>query len=369
MTRRAAPIAALVVVVALLATFFYAAAPAGASFHLVSIREVFAGTDGAQFVELQMYSGGQTQVQGASVRVFDAAGQEVGSFAFANNMPNGANQASMLVATTAAETRFNIQADLEMTAVIPAAGGKICFAGTIDCVAWGNYSGSASGVGTPFAPTTGLPADQSMERKISGGNDPALLDAGDDTNDSAADFQLAPPSPRNNAGATGGASPSPDPSASPSPSTTTSPTPDPTPVGDPPPPLTRITRPGDAGPFRAGRLLQFRGTATSDLLGAGDTITVFIALRRQMTNGSCTWWFRDIYGSRFKPGSCNAAMNNMLRATGGTRWSYQLSRALGSSIGTRTRNYTLFSSGRCTCSPFTESSFQRGRNRVTFEIR
>ena len=362
MTRRAAPVAALLVVIALLATFIYSAVPAGASFHEVRIREVFAGADGAQFIELQMYSAGQGQVQGASVRVFNATGQEVGSFVFANNMSIGANQASMLVATPAAETRFGVPADLEMTAVIPAAGGKICFAGTIDCVAWGNYSGPATGSGTPFAATTGLPADQSMERKISGGTNPSALDHQDDTDNSAADFQLAPPSPRNNAGVTGGASPTPDPSTSPSPSTSASPTPDPTPIGDPPPPLTRITRPGNAGPFRAGRLTQFRGTAESNF---GGTITVFIALKRQKTDGRCSWWA----GSRFEPGPCNAVMSNMLQATGGEEWSYRLSRVLGSSIGTRTRNYTLFSSGRCTCSPFTESSFQRGRNRVTFEIR
>lgn len=186
------------------------AAPAYATFHLIKITEVFAGTAAdpdAQFVELQMYSGGQTQTAGQQVIVYDATGVQQNAFVFENNLQNGDAQSHLLVATPAAETDFGVHADLEMTAVLPAAGGKVCWgtpAFLVDCASWGNYTGQSteqqpgSMTGTPFNAATGLVPGQSMERKISGGSDPNKLDAGDDTDDSATDFQLAAPSPEAN---------------------------------------------------------------------------------------------------------------------------------------------------------------------------
>jgi predicted aconitase with swiveling domain len=175
--------------------------PALASFHLTKIEELFPGSvdaPNAQFIELQMYASGQNFVTGKSVVVTNAAGAPVGTFTFPGNVSNGQDQATILLATPEAETLFGVSADLAMTPVIAAAGGSACWAGTIDCVAWGSYSGPTTNTGPPFSPA-GLVLGQSMERKTGGGTDPNQLDAGDDTNDSSADFQLATPSPMPNA--------------------------------------------------------------------------------------------------------------------------------------------------------------------------
>jgi Ca2+-binding RTX toxin-like protein len=186
------------------------ASPASANHHLMKIREVFAGAPGqpsAQFVELQMHAAGQHVVAGKQVVVYDSTGASVGTFTFPANVTGTANQSSILIATSAAATFFGVTPDLTMTPVIPAAGGKVCFLrptplSIVDCVSWGSYSGSSVGTGTPFNPVGGLVSGSSALRDISGGTSPTLLDAADDTNDSAADFDLADPTPRNNAGAT-----------------------------------------------------------------------------------------------------------------------------------------------------------------------
>lgn len=182
--------------------------PVLAAQHLMKVVEVYVGPasdSDAQFIELQMWAGGQNQVQGHSVQVLDATDTILGTFTFNNAVANGANQSRILLATAAAESRFGVAADLAMTSVIPLAGGKICFDG-FDCVSWGNYTGDAtnpSPTGTPFNASGGLSAGEAIVRDISAG-DPELLENADDTNDSAADFQaVTSASPTNNAGATG----------------------------------------------------------------------------------------------------------------------------------------------------------------------
>lgn len=218
--RRASVVAALAASVVAAALW---AAPAGATFHFIKITEVFAGTAAqpdAHFVELQMYSGGQNQVATHSVVVYDAAGVQTATFTFTNNVSNGADQAYVLVATPEAEAELGVQADLEMTPALAREGGKVCWepALQVDCVSWGSYSAGATdqggnATGTPFNQATGLVPGQSMTRKVSGGPRPAKLDEADDTNDSAADFESATPSPVPNR--TAGPSPSPSPSDGP----------------------------------------------------------------------------------------------------------------------------------------------------------
>ena len=180
-------------------------ATATASFHLMNIVEVFIGpaaNPDAQYVELQMYSPGQTQLQGAEVRFFGPDGTPTGSATFASGVPVGTNRSSVLVATQEAEALFGITADLLMQPDLVGEGGKVCFAGTIDCVSW-----ASSPTANAFtAGDTGIPGGAAIVRDVSGGSDPAGLDASDDTNDSAADFDLDVPSPRNNAGLVGAAS-------------------------------------------------------------------------------------------------------------------------------------------------------------------
>lgn len=187
---------------------FVFASPAQASFHEIRITEIFPGTSQvpeAQYVELQMYSPNQTETTNQKVIIYDESGIELAAFTFPRNMPNGASQTHILVATQEAEDLFGVTSDLGMSDEIIPEGGKVCW-GTdslmVDCASWGGYlggDGSSGGqAGPPFNPSGGLVLGQSMTRKISGGTDPSKLDAADDTNRSADDFQFASPTPENN---------------------------------------------------------------------------------------------------------------------------------------------------------------------------
>ncbi len=182
-----------------------AAAPAHAVFHLMKVVEVFTGTPAApnaQYVVIQMYTSGQNLVGGHDVIVYNAAGVEVAGYTFPGSVANGSNQAKILIATPEAVSFFGINADLTMSATMMAAGGKVCF-DTIDCVAWGAYTGSATGVGTPFNASGGIPAGRAAIRRLNIAGSPTSLDAADDTNNCANDFLAGTPAPRNNAGILG----------------------------------------------------------------------------------------------------------------------------------------------------------------------
>lgn len=179
-----------------------------ASFHLMKITEIFAGKSGdlnAQYVMLQMYSGGQNLVMGHTVTVYDAAGVVAGTFTFPTDVPSGNSQDYILLATAEAETLFSISADLVITPALAAAGGKVCFE-DIDCVSWGSFSGSSSSPspsGTPFGYPDGIQTGHAIRRDISHGN-ASTLQEGDDTNDSRDDFDCVNTAmPINNAGASG----------------------------------------------------------------------------------------------------------------------------------------------------------------------
>ena len=183
-----------------------ACAPALATFHLMKVVEVFPGTavaPNAQYVVIQMYAAGQQFVGGHAITVFNGAGTLTGTFTFPGNLPNGANQAKILIATSQAESFFGLTADLIMSPSILSAGGKVCWAGTLDCVAWGAYTGGSAGVGTPFNASTGLVSGRAAVRRLNIAGSASTLDAGDDTDNSATDFVLGLPAPRNNAGVLG----------------------------------------------------------------------------------------------------------------------------------------------------------------------
>jgi cysteine-rich repeat protein len=192
-------------VVALL--FAIAAFSAQATFHLVKVVEVFPGTaasPSAQYVVIQMYASGQEFVGGHAITVFNGAGTQVGTFTFAGNVGNGANQAKILIATPQAQAFFGVTPDLTMTAALISAGGKVCWAGTLDCVAWGAYTGGTAGVGTPFnASGGGLLSGRAAIRRLDIAGSASVLDAGDDTDNCANDFVSGLPAPRNNAGVLG----------------------------------------------------------------------------------------------------------------------------------------------------------------------
>jgi hypothetical protein len=192
-----------------LSVLVFQSVPATASFHLVKIVEVFPGTTSdpaAQYVVLQAYFAGQNFVARHSLTVFDATGTQVGTFTFGSNVSNGANLATMLIATASAQDLFGINADLTMTPAIQPGGGAVCW-DVFDCVAWGSFDAAnllPRPPGTPFNAPDGLLLDMAMHRDLSGGG-------------AVTGFAFAPPAPRNNAGQSGTLGPTPTPSATPTP--------------------------------------------------------------------------------------------------------------------------------------------------------
>jgi hypothetical protein len=184
----------------------FAAAPAQAAFHFMKVREVFPGTSGAShndaFVELQMFAPGQNFVSGHEITTHSADGDPTGPpIVMPFDVPNGENQRTVLIGDTAVPDADFTEGTLNTRLLVT--GGAVCFpdAEPPDCVSWGIFFNNAAlpapGSGTPIA-AGGIPDGSSIERSIAP-NCPTLLEAADDTNNSATDFAIAAPSPRNNA--------------------------------------------------------------------------------------------------------------------------------------------------------------------------
>lgn len=171
---------------------------ASASFHLISIREVAPNpvANGA-FIELQMYASGQTQLAGHGISIFDAdGGLPVTQFNLFANAANGETQRTFLIGddlTPGAPDFVNPQLSSALGGLGP--GGAACF-DTVDCVSWGNFTGTGL-PSPPGAPAPAIPSGQSLTRSIAPGC-ATLLESTDDSDDSATDFALTTPSPRNN---------------------------------------------------------------------------------------------------------------------------------------------------------------------------
>jgi hypothetical protein len=184
-----------------------AVAPAArGNHHEIKISEVFHGSGAnidAEFVELQMYSPGQNVFVGNTPRIRFYI--ETGSTGFAEftTNPTGGSQRTILAATTQAVTDLALPTpDLTYADgnYLANTGGAVCFEsvpfGNIDCAAYGDYNNAINnlpGIGTPeTAPALG----SSIARSIAPGC-PTLLEASDDTGDSATDFVLLDtPTPR-----------------------------------------------------------------------------------------------------------------------------------------------------------------------------
>jgi Ca2+-binding RTX toxin-like protein len=190
-----------------------AAAPASASFHLMRISEIHADGDGLgpdnDYVELQMYAPGQNFVQTHYLRTYDNSGAPLATYQFPNSVPNGESQRTILIASGptvvgGVSPDFNAGSDLNLT---KNTSGALCYidqlpATGLDCVAYGfsGYTiqgGAPSPFGTPALGINGLMDGQTLQRTEARGCR-LQLDPADDTNDSAADFSLGAPSPRNN---------------------------------------------------------------------------------------------------------------------------------------------------------------------------
>ena len=179
--------------------FFLTPQQAAGAFHLMRIDEVMAGADGdasIQFVELQMETSGQNIVSGHTIQFYNSAGAQTGTFIFSSNVSNFASGASILIGTTAFASASSVAPDFTMSSDIMAPDGRVCFE-TWDCVAYGNFTGSNAGYGSPAA---ALPFTGNSSLKRAGSTD---------TNNNASDFSLSAPAPRNNANETGTFTPPP----------------------------------------------------------------------------------------------------------------------------------------------------------------
>jgi hypothetical protein len=175
-----------------------AAPSASATFHEMSIREVYPGSalePSSEYVELQMWRSGQNFVGGHVLRTYDASGGEAERF-LAADVSNGANQSTILIATAAAASHFGVAADDELPLAdrLDPAGGAVCWE-AIDCVSWGSFKGKLpSPAGTPAAT---IPDQMALRRTIAPGC-PTLLEPTDDHNNSLADLSAVFPAPRPN---------------------------------------------------------------------------------------------------------------------------------------------------------------------------
>ncbi len=178
---------------------------ASATFHLISVREVYPGSaasataEEAEYVELQMYSSDQNLVGEHILATYSASGVATKNV-LAADVPNGATQSTILLATPEAEAQFGSTADgaLSPSGQLDPAGGAVCWE-TFDCVSWGSFSGQASlpsPAGPPATPA-GIPDGMALRRAIAPGC-ATLLESGDDSDGSAVDFSAVFPSPRPN---------------------------------------------------------------------------------------------------------------------------------------------------------------------------
>ncbi|HEY0390548.1 MAG TPA: hypothetical protein VGC63_02435 [Solirubrobacterales bacterium] len=187
------------------------APPALATFHEMSIREVYpGGANDASYVELQMWAGAQNFVATHRLVAYNADGSVNDDFALPANVASGANQATILVADSQYFPRFDEKpapdaSDAQLN--LSPAGGAVCWieGAPPDCLAWGDFSGPlpshvpALKVGNPASPS-GVSAGKALRRSIANGC-ATFLDPPptDDSDDSATDFNEVEPAPRDNA--------------------------------------------------------------------------------------------------------------------------------------------------------------------------
>ena len=174
------------------------------AFHLMKVSEVFPGTNAdvnTAFIELKMFDAGQNLVGGHKVDYYTASGTLLGSFTFPSNVANGESQRSILIGDTAAAGAPDFVVDQLGDALHPgtATGGAVCFpdAQPPDCVSWGNFTPQAGFPNTQSVNAAAIPDGSSLSRSTTPGC-PNLLEASDDTDNSAFDFFAGPPTPTNN---------------------------------------------------------------------------------------------------------------------------------------------------------------------------
>lgn len=122
------------------------------------------GDDEVQYVELRMLEAGQQALAGIGVLYFDdASGSTDGRrfFGFQQNVANSGNGVKVLVATAKARDQSGVTPDFVLPAgFLRPQAGRVCYGFaseqgivTVDCVAYGDFTGATGGFGSP-TPTT-----------------------------------------------------------------------------------------------------------------------------------------------------------------------------------------------------------------------
>jgi hypothetical protein len=174
---------------------------ATASFHLTKIREVHRGADNAHsYVMLQLPADGEGFLMNHYVSFRSADGQIDGDHVITANAVNMQSQRTFLVGGSAVPGSDSPGADDQFVD----ADGAVCYEtgggglGGLDCVSWGSFTGNITPLSSPAgSPAAGLAVGQSLVRTISRGC-ATVLDAPDDSDNSAADFSIGTPIGRPN---------------------------------------------------------------------------------------------------------------------------------------------------------------------------
>jgi hypothetical protein len=205
--RRTSAFATLLAIAA--AGLLLGASSASATFHLIKVREISPGTDGLDnsYIEVQMYAGYQSFLSnGAALAICNSNCSSMTTYSSFADVANGSNQDTVLFGDTGVSSGgkdFDVGLNLDTIK----AGGAVCYLsepGYHDCVSWGNFSanstltGAYGAVADPGTPAPALTPGMALRRSIASGC-PTALEAGDDTNNSAADFEPVTPNPRSNA--------------------------------------------------------------------------------------------------------------------------------------------------------------------------
>jgi hypothetical protein len=201
-----------------------AAAPANATFHIIVIDQMFPGfaqAPDSQYVVLRMESDLQTFVHKQPLPTDDASGNQLAPFAMFCSATTGqcdlptvspacadgtcptfdkGNDSRVLVATPWAQDLFCITADLVANGKLPYPDGRVCWAASchpfcataapVDCLAYGNYTGSNAPFGNAaVSPPLGqaLVASPDRQGQFNGAN---LLE-------DAIGFSIGTPAPQN----------------------------------------------------------------------------------------------------------------------------------------------------------------------------
>lgn len=186
------------------------AAPASATFHLLKVREVYPAGN-ASYVVLQLLGAGEYQVGGHHLVSYNANGTVANDFTLPSNVsPTSRNNSAVLITGPGYVAAFPSGPstdEFDPNLNLSPSGGAVCWVEgePPDCVAWGNFTGPFPAhdpplvAGSPESPS-GVTAGKALHRTIAP-NCATILEAADDTDNSATDFSEQNPNPRNNASA------------------------------------------------------------------------------------------------------------------------------------------------------------------------